>query len=172
MKKELGGLKLVDEINSNSVHGYTTIRVKFDFKNDSYRSFAKSEGCGLTRPGQKRTFLNCRLNRIFLNWTPSSMPIMNINLRGSNAALLKDVAEDLEKEIEEISEISEVDIRGIQEQEMRIDVDPVKSQAVNVSLDDIQNAGFGRAPGGAFWRIVDGWNEKNASYRRRIQRCE
>ena len=32
VEKELGGIKLVDEINTNSVHGYTTIRVKFDFK--------------------------------------------------------------------------------------------------------------------------------------------
>ncbi len=32
IEKEIGGIKLVDEINSNSVHGYTTIRVKFDFK--------------------------------------------------------------------------------------------------------------------------------------------
>ena len=38
------------------------------------------------------------------------------------------------------AEISEVDIRGIQEQQMRIEVDPIKSQAVNVTLDDIQNA--------------------------------
>ena len=29
IEKEIGGIKLVDEINSNSVHGYTTIRVKF-----------------------------------------------------------------------------------------------------------------------------------------------
>src|SRR5690606_22635738 len=32
IEKECGGLKLLDEINSNSVHGYATIRVKFDFK--------------------------------------------------------------------------------------------------------------------------------------------
>lgn len=32
IEKEIGGIKLVDEINSNSVHGYTTVRVKFDFK--------------------------------------------------------------------------------------------------------------------------------------------
>ena len=32
IEKELGGIKLVDEINSNAVNGYATIRVKFDFK--------------------------------------------------------------------------------------------------------------------------------------------
>jgi multidrug efflux pump len=53
---------------------------------------------------------------------------------------LKEIAEILEKRIEDLPEINEVDIRGIQEQEMRIDVDPIRSQAVNVTLDDIQNA--------------------------------
>jgi multidrug efflux pump subunit AcrB len=46
----------------------------------------------------------------------------------------------LEKTLEDLPEISEVDIRGIQEQEMRIDVDPIKAQSVNVTLDDIQMA--------------------------------
>ncbi|MDG2465251.1 MAG: efflux RND transporter permease subunit, partial [Crocinitomicaceae bacterium] len=32
IEKEMGGIKLVDEINSNSIHGFATIRVKFDFK--------------------------------------------------------------------------------------------------------------------------------------------
>ncbi|NBW72186.1 MAG: efflux RND transporter permease subunit, partial [Flavobacteriia bacterium] len=27
VEKEIGGIKLIDEINSNSVHGYTTIRI-------------------------------------------------------------------------------------------------------------------------------------------------
>ena len=32
IEKEMGGIKLVDEINSNSIHGFATIRIKFDFK--------------------------------------------------------------------------------------------------------------------------------------------
>jgi multidrug efflux pump subunit AcrB len=54
--------------------------------------------------------------------------------------VLKGVAEDLEKKIEELGEISEVDIRGLPEQEMRIEVDPIRAQAVNVTIDDIENA--------------------------------
>jgi multidrug efflux pump subunit AcrB len=53
--------------------------------------------------------------------------------------VLKEIAETLEKSLEDLPEISEVDIRGIQEQEMRIEVDPIKAQAVNVTLDDIEN---------------------------------
>ncbi len=68
------------------------------------------------------------------------MPILNINLRSENATVLKEVSEELEKQLEELPEISEVDIRGLPLQEMRIEVDPIKAQSVKVTLDDIQNA--------------------------------
>jgi multidrug efflux pump len=139
IEKELGGLKLVDEINSNSVHGYATIRVKFDFKMKVNEALQKVKDA-VDKARSKTDFPKLSVEPNIFEMDPSKMPILNINLRGSNASLLKDVAELLEKRIEELPEISEVDIRGVQEQEMRIDVDPIKSQSVNVSLDDIQNA--------------------------------
>ena len=71
---------------------------------------------------------------------PSAMPILNINLRGNNPKLLKEVGEILEDDIEDLPEISEVDIRGVQEQEMRIEVNRLKAEAVDVTLDDIERA--------------------------------
>lgn len=139
IEKEMGGIKLVDEINSNSIHGFTTVRVKFDFKMSVSDALQKVKD-GVDKARAKSDFPQLPVEPNIFELDPSAMPIMNINLRGSNASLLKEIAEDLEKQIEELGEISEVDIRGVQEQEMRIDVDPVKSQAVNVSLDDVQNA--------------------------------
>ncbi len=139
IEKEMGGIKLVDEINSNSIHGFTTIRVKFDFKMSVSDALQKVKD-GVDKARTKSDFPQLPVEPNIFELDPAAMPIMNINLRGNNASLLKEIAEDLEKKIEELPEISEVDIRGVQEQEMRIDVDPVKSQAVNVSLDDIQNA--------------------------------
>ncbi len=139
LEKELGGIKLVDEINSNSIHGYTTVRVKFDFKMKVSDALQKVKDA-VDKARTKSDFPQLPIEPNIFELDPSAMPIMNINLRGDNAALLKEIAENLEKKIEELPEISEVDIRGVQEQEMRIDVDPIKSQAVNVSLDDIQNA--------------------------------
>ncbi|MBU2018098.1 MAG: efflux RND transporter permease subunit [Bacteroidetes bacterium] len=139
IEKELGGIKLVDEINSNSVHGYATIRVKFDFKMPVIEALQKVKDA-VDKARTKSDFPELPVEPNIFEMDPAAMPILNVNLRGNNASLLKDVAEVLEKKIEELPEISEVDIRGVQEQEMRIDVDPIKSQAVNVSLDDIQNA--------------------------------
>ena len=139
IEKEIGGIKLVDEINSNSVHGYTTIRVKFDFKMPVDEALGKVKDA-VDQARTKSDFPKLPTEPNIFELDPSQMPILNINLRSENAVVLKGVAEDLEKKIEELAEISEVDIRGLPEQEMRIEVDPIKAQSVNVTIDDIENA--------------------------------
>ncbi len=139
IEKELGGIKLVDEINSNAVHGYATIRIKFDFKMEVDKALTKVKDA-VDKARAKTDFPQLPVEPNIFEMDPSQMPIMNINLRGNDPALLKDVAEELEERIEDLPEISEVDIRGIQEQEMTIEVDPIRAQAVNVTIDDIQNA--------------------------------
>src|SRR3989338_7362405 len=139
IEKELGGIKLVDEINSNAVHGYVTIRIKFDFKMSVDKALAKVKDA-VDAARAKADFPSLPVEPNIFEMDPSQMPIMNINLRGPDAALLKEVAEKLEDRIEDLSEISEVDIRGVHEQEMRIEVDPIRAQAVNVTIEDIQNA--------------------------------
>ena len=139
VEKELGGIKLVDEINTNSVHGYTTIRVKFDFKMNVDKALQKVKDA-VDDARTKSDFPQLPVEPNIFELDPSQMPIMNLNLRGNNPALLKEIAEELEDRIEDLQEISEVDIRGVQEQEMRVEVDPIRAQAVNVTIDDIQNA--------------------------------
>ena len=53
---------------------------------------------------------------------------------------LKDYAEYLEDEIEELTEISGVDIRGVQEKELEVAIDLYKMQASKISFNDIENA--------------------------------
>ncbi|MEJ6506375.1 MAG: efflux RND transporter permease subunit [Crocinitomicaceae bacterium] len=139
IEKEISGIKFVDEINSNSVHGYTTIRVKFDFKMPVDEALGKVKDA-VDQARTKSDFPKLPAEPNIFELDPSKMPILNINLRSENASLLKEISEDLEKQLEELPEISEVDIRGLPLQEMRIEVDPIKAQAVKVTLDDIQNA--------------------------------
>ncbi len=139
IEKEIGGIKLVDEINSNSIHGYTTIRVKFDFKMPVDEAISKIKDA-VDKARSKSDFPQLPAEPTIFELDPAQMPILNINLRSDNTSVLKGVAEDLEKKIEELPEISEVDIRGLPEQEMRIEVDPIKAQSVKVTLDDIESA--------------------------------
>ncbi|MCB9222671.1 MAG: efflux RND transporter permease subunit [Crocinitomicaceae bacterium] len=141
IEKELNSIKNVDEIKSNSIDGYASIQVKFDFKvtakqalqevKDAVDKAQSSKGFPTDLPAEPNIF----------EMDVSEMPIMNINLSGDySIQQLKEYAELLEEMIEELPEISEVDIRGTQEQEMQIMLDPRRANAVDVSFGDIQNA--------------------------------
>ena len=139
IEKELSTIKKVDEINSNGIHGYATIRIKFDFSIKVEDALQKVKDA-VDKARAKSDFPELPAEPTIFELDPSQMPIMNINLRGDNPVQLKETAEYLEDLIESLEEINEVDIRGIQKQEMRIEVDRLKAEAVNVSLDDIENA--------------------------------
>ena len=139
IEKEISSIKLVDEILSNAVHGYVTIRVKFDFKMPVDKALQKVKDA-VDDARAKSDFPKLSIEPNIFAMDPSKMPVMNINLRGTNASMLKDIAEVLEDRIEELPEITEVDIRGVQKQEMTIEVDPIKAQSVNVTIEDIENA--------------------------------
>jgi multidrug efflux pump len=139
IEKELNNIRNVDEITSNSIHGYSTIRVKFNFDVSVDKALQKVKDA-VDKARTKTDFPQLPVEPNIFEMDPSKMPIMNINLAGSDAALLKETAEILEKRFEMLEEVNEVDIRGVQQQEMRIEVDPIRSQAVNVSLDDIEKA--------------------------------
>ena len=71
----------------------------------------------------------------------SEFPIMTINLSGDyDMDELRDFAEYLESEIEDVNQVSKVDIKGALEREVKIDVDLHKMQSLQVSFQDIENA--------------------------------
>ncbi len=68
-------------------------------------------------------------------------PILNINILGDYPVdKLKEYGEYLEKQIENLPEIKQVDIRGAQKKEVEIAVDIYKMMAARVSFDDILNS--------------------------------
>lgn len=71
----------------------------------------------------------------------SEFPIININLSGNYSINeLKTFAEFLEEEIETYTEISKVEITGITEREIKIQVDQHKLDAFKLSFNDIDGA--------------------------------
>jgi multidrug efflux pump subunit AcrB len=70
-----------------------------------------------------------------------SFPILNVNLKGDYPVeKLKEYAEYLEDEIENLEEIKQVDIRGAQEKEVEVAVDINKMMAAKINFDDIIQA--------------------------------
>ncbi|RLD50517.1 MAG: AcrB/AcrD/AcrF family protein, partial [Bacteroidetes bacterium] len=71
----------------------------------------------------------------------SEFPIININLSGDFSLVeLKKYADYLQDEFEKVTEISKVNIQGINEREILINVDPYKMDAMQISFKDIENA--------------------------------
>ncbi len=71
----------------------------------------------------------------------SEFPIININLSGDYSINeLKTYAEFLEDEMETIYEVSKVEITGLNEREVKINVDPHKLETFELNFDDIEMA--------------------------------
>jgi multidrug efflux pump subunit AcrB len=69
------------------------------------------------------------------------VPILNINLEGNyTTQQLKKYGEDLQDDLEEISEVKKVDILGVDDKEVEIALDIFKMTGAQVSYDDVQNA--------------------------------
>ncbi|MFW5793346.1 MAG: efflux RND transporter permease subunit [Bacteroidota bacterium] len=71
----------------------------------------------------------------------SEFPIININISGDYSLNeLKRYADFLTENIEAIPEISKIEMTGIEEREIQINVDPIKLNANELSFGDIENA--------------------------------
>ena len=71
----------------------------------------------------------------------SEQPIMFVNVSGNYDKLkLKSFADELQGKLEELSQITRVDVVGAPEKEFQINVDNFKMQSANITFDDIANA--------------------------------
>lgn len=71
----------------------------------------------------------------------SEFPIININLSGDfSLEELKRYAEYLDDQIESVSEVSKVEIQGIEDREIVVEVDMIRMEALGLSFMDIENA--------------------------------
>lgn len=71
----------------------------------------------------------------------SDFPIMYVNISGDYDLIrLKKYSDDLKDRLEELSQITRVDLVGAPEREFQINVDNYRMQSANVTFDDISNA--------------------------------
>ncbi len=71
----------------------------------------------------------------------TEFPVVNINLSGDYSVTeLRTFAEDLQDEFETISEVSDVNLTGITEKEVKIILDPFLMRKMEVSFGDVENA--------------------------------
>ncbi|MEO9477752.1 MAG: efflux RND transporter permease subunit [Cyclobacteriaceae bacterium] len=138
IEKEINSIAEVDNIKSTSVQDYSTIIVEFTSDTEIEDALIKVKDA-IDRAKPDLPELQTDPSVFEMNF--SEFPIMNINLSGNyTMEELNDYAEYLEEEIEKVPEISKVEIRGVDEKELKINVDPYQMEAREVNFSDIENA--------------------------------
>lgn len=139
IEKEINAISEVTHIKSTAVQDYTTVIVEFDPKTTVEEALTKVKDAVDKAKPELPDDLPNDPNVFELDF--SEFPILNINLSGNyGMEELKDYAENLEDEIEKVSEISKVEIRGVGEKEVKIKVNPYELEARLVSFGDIESA--------------------------------
>ena len=142
LEKEINAITGIDKITSNSIQGYSSIKVEFNFDITPSEALLKVKDRVDIAMADKDfpKDLPSEPSVTEVNFSELK-PIMNINLSGDfSMDQLKDYAEYLEDEIESLTEISGVDVRGVQEKELEVAIDLYKMQASKISFTEIENA--------------------------------
>ncbi|MEO0572743.1 MAG: efflux RND transporter permease subunit [Bacteroidota bacterium] len=132
------------EMTSTSQEDYSMVVVEFDedISVEAAKQEVKDEVDGEKASEDWPIFNGAKVepNVFDLNFS-ESFPILNVNITGDYPVeKLKEYAEYLEDEIENLDEIKQVDIRGAQDKEVAVSVDINKMMAAKVNFDDIIQA--------------------------------
>jgi multidrug efflux pump len=134
----------VVDITSTSQEDYSMVVVEFDegLTVEQAKQKVKDEIDSETSSEDWPTFNGAKVEPdVFELSLSEEMPILNINISGDYPIeKLKEFAEILQDEIEDLSEIKKADIRGAQEKEVEVAVDIYKMMASEVTFNDIIGA--------------------------------
>jgi multidrug efflux pump len=139
LEKELKAVKGIKELRSISVQDASMIFVEFSFDKEIDEALAdvKDEVDKVLSELPNDLLTDPQVMDVDF----SEFPILNINLSGDfSVDELKEYADYLQDELETIYEVSKVEMKGINEKEIQINVNPHKLDALQLSFRDIENA--------------------------------
>ncbi|MBK6933429.1 MAG: efflux RND transporter permease subunit [Saprospirales bacterium] len=139
IEKQLKGIAGVKKVTSSSVQDFSSIIVEFNTSLDVVLCKNKVKDAV---DKAKRDLPNDLLDDpAVTEFDISEIPIMNVNISGDfSLDKLKEYAEKLKDRIEELREITRVDMVGTLEKEVQVNVDKYKMAAAQLSFRDIENA--------------------------------
>jgi multidrug efflux pump len=141
IEKQLKGITgaKINKITSTSLQDYSAITVEFETNVAKEIALQKTKDAVDKAKIDLPTDLTEDPKVQELNF--SEQPIMFVNISGDyNMMALKKIADDAKNKLEEISQLTRVDIVGAPEREFQINVDNYKMQSANVTFDDIARA--------------------------------
>ena len=136
--KGITGVK-INKLNSTSVQDFSAITVEFNTNVNLDVAIQKVKDAVDKSKKDLPTDLTQEPN--VQEVSLSEIPIMFVNLSGDyDMTHLKEYADNLQDRLEDLSQITRVDIVGAPEREFQINVDNYKMQSANITFDDIANA--------------------------------
>ena len=139
IEKELQSVSEIKNVTSSSLQDYSLIVAEFQANVDLDVAIRKVKDAVDKSKSELPNDLTQEPEVLDINL--SETPIMTVNVSGNFPNdELKEYAELLEDDIEELPEISKIDLKGAQEREVKIDIDLPSMESTQVSFTDIENA--------------------------------
>jgi len=138
IETKLSEIDKIKEMRSQSSEGVSVISIEFDADEDVDDMLSKVrekvDAAKAELPADAEDPMVSEVNF-------SAFPVLLINVSGEyGPAELKDVAEDIQDELETIPGVLDVGITGGLEREVQVNVDPEKLRHYRLSLEDVENA--------------------------------
>ena len=144
LEQEIKGVIGLIEIESTSSEGISIINIEFDddIPTEVARLRVKDLVDNVTVGDDWPTFNNAKVDpNIFEFEIDERFPVLNISLVGDyKVEEFKEYAEYLDTRIERLPEVKTVEVRGIQDFEVEIAVNPYQMKATKTSFSNIINA--------------------------------
>ncbi|MEM1134900.1 MAG: efflux RND transporter permease subunit [Bacteroidota bacterium] len=139
IEKELKSLKGMKKMNSTSAQDFSAIILEFNENIDISKALQDVKDA--VDKAKKELPTDLDNDPLVQEVDVSEIPIMVINISGDfEIDKLNDYAEWLEDRLEELKEVSKVEISGAVDREIQINADLFKMDARKVTFDDIEKA--------------------------------
>ena len=139
LEKEIETIKGIKKMTSTSAQDYSLVFIEFNTNVEISEALTDVKDAVDKARNELPNDLDS--DPVVEDIEMSEFPIININLSGDYSLIeLKKYAEYLEDEIETIYEVARVDITGITDREIKINVDMHKLASNKLNFDNIENA--------------------------------
>jgi multidrug efflux pump subunit AcrB len=138
LEDELSTIPDLKELTSSSSEGFSSVVAEFETTVDLEDALQRvREKVDLARPELPSDAEDPQI----VEFDITQVPIVQVNLAGEyDLVRLKEVAEDVQDELEQIPEVLRVDLRGGLEREIRVDVNLPRLQYYGLALQDVIDA--------------------------------
>jgi multidrug efflux pump subunit AcrB len=139
IEKKIYSLENIKRIRANISDGLAVLNVEYKFGSDVDEKYSEL----IREINAIRDELPAEIARIDVQKvTPTTVSVLQISLISDNAPMLsmKETAEALQDELEKITALKNVEIHGIPDQQVRIDLQLEKMAHLNISADMVMRA--------------------------------